>query len=162
MKVLLYTTKIKNKINLTSNVWNAMRYSVSRRWKSWFCIFKMTFCSVKICTINSSSNLFVWVVKTTYSELSKCEIGFKPYGAVSSKMVSRNYPFEKKWFWGNYEIFLDFYKDINKRDININQCACVNLFFKEHHEIENRKTCLIFHFLRIILNSAKYSGFLTE
>ena len=98
LKVLLYTTKNKNKINLTNHFSNVMTYSILLGGKSWFHIFKMIFCSIKINITQFSTDLFVWLVnrKTSIAnELSKCEIGFRQCRVVSSKMVSRNYLFKK-------------------------------------------------------------------
>ena len=66
LKVLLYTTKNKNKINLTNHFSNVMTYSILLGGKSWFRIFK-TFCSIKINTTQFSNDLFVWLVKTKTS-----------------------------------------------------------------------------------------------
>ena len=67
LKVLLYTTKNKNKINLTNHFSNVMTYSILLGGKSWFRIFKMIFCSIKINTTQFSNDLFVWLVKTKTS-----------------------------------------------------------------------------------------------
>ena len=81
-------------------------------------------------------NLVLTYLRQTSTEPSKCEIGFRQYSTVLSKMVSSNYPFVKKWLWGNYGTSLVIpHHDFYKKDINVNPYACVNLFFNEDDEI---------------------------
>ena len=103
---------------------------------SWFfsLLFSVGAYTLKISTFKLLLT-FILTLQIMCNELSKCEIDFRQYGAVSSKMGFR-YPFEKNWLWGNYGTCLVFPIMIFiTKDISINPYACVNLFFNEYDPI---------------------------
>ena len=54
----------KTKTNLTNHFSNVMMYLILLDRKSWFRVFKMIFCSIKINTTQFSTDIFVWLLKT--------------------------------------------------------------------------------------------------
>ena len=98
--------KSKNKINPTNHFSNVMTYSIWLHEKSWFRIFKMIFCSIKINTI--------YLIYLSY-------LNFKMWNwfqAIQCCIIKNGVPYlplQKNWFWDNYRTCLiiphqDFYK----------------------------------------------------
>ena len=100
-----------------------------------FMFLKWYFAQLKSNTSQFGSDLCVWLVKMNKYLIFEMWDRFQ-YSVTLSKMVSCNYPFEKKLVWGNCRTCLAIlHHDFKKNPINVNLYACNNLFFNKDDEI---------------------------
>ena len=86
----------------------------------------------------------------------KCETGFRQYSAISSNMVSHNYPIKKNWFWSNYGTCLEIpHHDVYTKKTSMLICLHVLISFlpkmMKYKHFKNRTLCLFYKTVQDIL-----------